>query len=105
MFGPLVSPVGNRLNITAGNGSNTATVFCKAGGQILYQGGSGTDDVTFGGATNNNLFIFLGAGNDTFTFAPGTAINSGYIDFGADADTYVPNGVFVGGSLTLFNLP
>jgi hypothetical protein len=104
-FGPLTSPVGNRLNITAGDGSNTAAIFSKVAGQVLYKGGTGTDGVTVGGMTANNLYIYLGAGNDTFTFAPGASIAYGFIDFGADADTYVPNGVFVGSGLTLLKLP
>ena len=60
--------------------------------------------MTVGGLNNYGLYVYLGAGNDTFTFAPGSAIGNGLIDFGADADTYVPNGVFVGSGLTLMNL-
>lgn len=38
------------------------------------------------------------------TFAPSTSFGSACIDLGADTETYVPNGVFVGSGLTLLNL-
>ncbi len=100
----LISPVANSLSISAGDGNNTASIFSKVGNQVLYKGGSGTDNVTVGGVNSYGLYVYLGGGNDTLTFAPGTSIGRGLIDFGADNDTYVPNGVFVGMGLTLLNL-
>jgi hypothetical protein len=104
-MGPLTSPVGNTLSINAGNGNNTASIFSTVGKQVIYTGGTGADNVTVGGKNSSSLAVFLGAGNDTFTFAPGTSIGTGFIDFGPGVDTYIPNGVFVGGKLTLLNLP
>lgn len=103
-FGPLTSPVSNILAINAGNGNNTASIFSRVGNQVIYKGGNGADIVTVGGLNSYGLYVYLGAGSDTFTFAPGSAIGNGLIDFGADADTYVPNGVFVGKGLTILNL-
>ncbi len=104
-IGPLTSPVGTLLSITAGNGDNTASIFSKVTSQVRYIGGIGKDNVTVGGLNSYGLYVYLGAGSDTLTFAPGSAIGGGIIDFGGDADSYAPNGVFVGSGLTVLNLP
>jgi hypothetical protein len=102
--GPLTSPISNILQLTLGDGNNTATVTSNIGRQFRYTGGSGADGLTVGGSNNYYLFAYLGAGDDTFAFQTGASIGWGLIDFGLGADTYVPNGIFVGTSLTLLNL-
>jgi hypothetical protein len=72
-----------------GNGNNTLVWNGFAGvGQFYYQGGGGVDNVTINGVNAFTLRVYLGAGNDFFTYGLNAQVASALIDMGTGTNVY-----------------
>ncbi len=86
--------LGGNVVINFGDGPNTAVIGGTfIGISVLYVGGNGVDDVTFGTTGNPaNVNIKLRGGDDTFTLLAGANINPRLrVDFGSGNDVFTNN--------------
>ncbi|MGI9516827.1 MAG: beta strand repeat-containing protein, partial [Pirellulaceae bacterium] len=84
---------GGDIDIDLGDGNNDANIIGVFGGDdVTYNGGSGTDSVTFGTTGNPaDVFINLYGDDDSFTLLAGASIDPTTleVDFGTGDDTFI----------------
>jgi hypothetical protein len=104
---PFAAFIGNSFFTDLGNGDNTFNYLGFLGGNLAYNGGNGRDNVTIAGYYANSLLdVKMGAGSDTFTFgAEGALFKAAQLDFGADPDFYVDNGLTINFTINFIGQP
>ena len=90
-----VTSFGGDIMVNLGEGTNSAMFLgVMAGNNVRYDGGGGSDSVSFGLTGNpSDVNIILGTGDDLFTLEAGASISPTTlrVDFGGGDDALVNN--------------